>query len=141
MSNDIGRREELFRASKDFQSSEWFDWCLYNKSACDNRNSETRPGRIIGFFSLDSDVSNTVNMVIQPSSMDLSMTHLVKEFAVKMLLDSHDCNYIVIPVSRIVHPLLVMKNYGGSNNEYFSILPKRKWNDHFNHFIELDLTD
>ena len=34
---------------------------------------------------------------------------------------------IVLPISVIVGPLGVYKNYGGREKDYFSVLPHRKW--------------
>jgi hypothetical protein len=41
-----------------------------------------------------------------------------------------DSTYLV-PLSTISHPLCVFKNYGGRINDFFCVLPQRKWSAFF----------
>ena len=49
-----------------------------------------------------------------------------------------DYTYLV-PLSTISHPLCVFKNYGGQFNEFFCVLPQRKWGAFFSARIHLDI--
>jgi hypothetical protein len=57
----------------------------------------------------------------------------------KQLSENFICNFViednqqtvVVEIETISNPLCVFKNYGGTSNSYFCVLPKRKWGHYF----------
>jgi hypothetical protein len=64
---------------------------------------------------------------------DLSQC-FIKKFNMPVDDKLGDYTYLV-PLSTISHPLCVFKNYGGLNNEFFCVLPQRKWGGFFSAHI------
>jgi len=55
------------------------------------------------------------------------MDRLVEEFIAPVTLGTQKEHFSIVPVNKIKHPSLTFKNYGGNENYYFCVLPKRKW--------------
>jgi hypothetical protein len=64
---------------------------------------------------------------------DLSQS-FIKKFNMPTDDKLGDYTYLV-PLSTISHPLCVFKNYGGRINEFFCVLPQRKWGGFFSAHI------
>ena len=62
--------------------------------------------------------------------MDTLSLSFVKKF--KMNINDKLGSYTyLVPISTISNPLCVYKNYGGRDNEFFCVLPQRKWSGYF----------
>ena len=69
--------------------------------------------------------------VVQRSTCPKSMSTLKDEF-VSYFTAVEDLDELdVIPLSSITDPLLVYSNYGGADDEFFCVLPKREWGTYF----------
>ena len=119
-------REETFRSSSCYMGEPWYDWCLFKATV--NGKRRTRPGRIMGFFLW----RKKFHAVVHKSVTALNMSRLEDEFIAKFELSGDpEKDYLIISVKQITHPLFVFQNYGGSINEYFCSLPRRKWGRYF----------
>ena len=131
-------RHEIFRAISSFMDDgHWYDWCLVQWEQ--NGVYFTFPGRILGFFNLDhsgscEDLMECIHVVVESSSDPVSMDSLSRSFVKKFKMPTADkigdSTYLV-PLSTISHPLCVFKNYGGRINDFFCVLPQRKWSAFF----------
>jgi hypothetical protein len=136
-------RSEIFRAVSSFMDDgHWYDWCLVQWED-ESGVYSTFPGRILGFFNLDhsgscDNLMECIHVVVESSCKPVSMDDLSQSFIKKfnMPVDDKlgDYTYLV-PLSTISHPLCVFKNYGGLNNEFFCVLPQRKWGGFFSAHI------
>ena len=66
--------------------------------------------------------------------MDDLCKNFVKKFKMPISSKFGDSTYL-IPISIIAHLLCVFKNYSGCANEFFCVLPKRKWSGYFSYQI------
>jgi hypothetical protein len=139
-------RSEIFRAISSFMDDgHWYDWCLVEWE--ESGLYSTFPGRILGFFNLDhsgscENLMECIHVVVESSCTPVSMDDLSESFIKKFKMPTDDklgdYTYLV-PLSTISHPLCVFKNYGGQFNEFFCVLPQRKWGAFFSARIHLDI--
>jgi hypothetical protein len=137
-------RQEIFRAISSYMDDgHWYDWCLI--FWVDDGVENTFPACILGFFYMDHSGSSaesidSVHVVIESShnvvSMDALSQSFVKKFKMPTSSKLADSTYL-IPISTIAHPLCVFKNYGGSVNEFFCALPRRKRSGYFSTQISI----
>ncbi len=104
---------------------EWYDLCLV-EWIDDDEESNTYPGKILGFFTTEG----SVYAVLQSSSDLISMEQLTDEFICSFVIDDHQPTEVV-EVESISSTLCVFKNYGGPLHSYFCALPQRKWGRYF----------
>ncbi len=91
-----------------------------------NKQYNTHPGKILGFFS----IHNSLYAVIQSSSDPTTMDQLCENFICNFVVED-DQQTVVVEIETISNPLCVYKNYSGPSNSYFCVLPKRKWERYF----------
>jgi hypothetical protein len=58
------------------------------------------------------------------------MEHLSENFICNFVVEDNQ-QMVVVEIETISNPLCVFKNYCGSSNSYFCVLPKRKWGHYF----------
>jgi hypothetical protein len=105
---------------------EWYDWCLV-EWIDDDEESNTYPGKILGFFKMEG----SVYAVLQSSpSNSISMEQLTDEFICSFVIEDHQPTEVV-EVESISSVLCVFKNNGGPSHSYFCALPQRKWGRYF----------
>jgi hypothetical protein len=122
----LKQRPVIFHATLDFgDDGSWYDWCLVEWVDNDKQHN-TYPGKIIGFFS----IHNLVYAVIQSSSDPITMEQLCENFICNFVVEE-DQQMEVVEIEIISNPLCVYKNYGGPSNSYFCVLSKRKWGRYF----------
>ena len=83
-----------------------------------------------------------IHVIVESSCKPVSMDDLSQSFIKKFKMPTDDklgdYTYL-LPLSTISHPLCVFKNYGGRVNEFFCVLPQRKWGGFFSAQIRLDI--
>jgi hypothetical protein len=122
----IEQRPVIFHATLDFgDDGSWYHWCLV-EWVDNNKQHNTYPGKILGFFS----VHNLVYVVIQSSSNPITMDQLCENFICNFVVEDNQ-QTVVVEIETISNPLCVYMNYGGPSNPYFCVLTKRKWGRYF----------
>lgn len=150
---EVDGRDEIFRATPQYYSDEsWYDWCIVQfveESVTRRKRRVVRTESVVnyaacilGIFTISEHIGgdhepNRPYAVVQISTKPLSMRDLRRDFVSKFELGCDlDEELCVVPVDHgIVHPLCVFRNYGGSNREFFSVLPKRSWGNYFSDAI------
>ena len=117
----LEQRPVILHATLDFgDDGSWYDWCLV-EWVDNNKQHNTYPGKILGFFS----IHNLVYAVMQSSSDPITMDKLCENFICNFVVED-DQQTVIVEIEKISNPLCVFKNYGGPLNSYFCVLPKRK---------------
>ena len=133
-------RKERFRATTSYLCGKWFDWCLFNHGTEREGEYESYSGKILGFIKVETPGfpadPNKCYIAIMRSSSPLAMEDLEENFLKKFQVRVGDVDdFCVVPLESIIHPFCVLHNYGGNKIEYWGILPKRKWGQYFERFI------
>ena len=121
-----------FRFCKRYKGKVWNDFCVVrmwnpNKSTCDDWTA-----RILTLVIFDSKV-NVLRTIIPYVIVKLSK----KEFPVDRIKNNFVESFTItnemhiLPLTAIVLPLAVWRNVGSKNNEFFAVLPCRKWSKYF----------
>jgi hypothetical protein len=124
----LEQRPVIFHATLDFgDDRSWDNWCLVEWGDNEKQHN-TYPGKILGFFS----IHNSVYAVIQTSSDPITMEQLSENFTCNFAVEiEEDQQTVVVEIETISNPLCVFKNYSGPSNSYFCVLPNRKWGCYF----------
>ena len=81
----------------------------------------------------------TIFAFVQVSTEQLDWETLEENFISKFVLSSNvDNDLCMVPATSIIHPMLVFKNLGGGDDEFFCSLPKRNWGRYFGDRIQKD---
>ena len=78
--------------------------------------------------------------MIRTSTNHLAWSSLTEDFiSIFSLSTNFDADYVLAPMTAIVHPLFVFKDYGGDNPaSHFCALPKRNWTKYFDEKIVVE---
>ena len=95
---------------------------------------------ILGFIQFVGD--EEYHAVIRTSTKDLPWESRTREFISTFSLSTNfQKNYVLAPLSSIVHPLYAFRDYGGVSTKYFCTLPKRNWAQYFDEKIVVTKSD
>ena len=133
-----------YRASPWYRGMEWYDFGLVEFIGRRGK-TQTYPSQILGFAEIPNDHplswgdGCTIFAFVQVSTEQLDWETLEENFISKFVLSSNvDNDLCMVPATSIIHPMLVFKNLGGGDNEFFCSLPKRNWGRYFGDRIQKD---
>jgi hypothetical protein len=121
----------LFYAHPNLLGLQWYDWAyVHFQITLSNGNEQFAyyPSLILGFINVEKEVQAVVQCAVNPVEWSTIQTNLIVKF---QLSDHFDELYVIVPTSSIIHPLCVIKDYGGNSCTYMVILPKKNWSDYF----------
>jgi hypothetical protein len=108
----------LFYAHPNLLGSQWYDWAYVHfqiTSSNGNEQSAYYPSLILGFHNVEKEVQAVVQCAVNPVEWSTIQTNLIVKF---QLSDHFDESYVRVPISSIIHPLCVIKDYGGNSCTY-----------------------
>ena len=119
-----------FHASPNLQGRPWYDWAYVqydidsdeDNCSVEGDTSTYFPSMVLGFIQLPG---KDKQVVICTSTQPMPWKRLRKDFICPTTLsDNFHSSYVLAPLSSIVHPLLVFKDYGNVNARtyFYSLL-------------------
>ena len=110
------------------------------KDRVGNEVNRYYPSLILGYIQFVGD--DEYYAVIRTSTKDLPWDVRTGEFISTFSLSTNfQNNYVLAPLSSIVHPLYVFRDYGGIVTKFFCALPKRNWAQYFDDRIVVTNSD
>ena len=133
-------RYEQFRFYKSYKGKSWHDMCIVDYWNEEKQRNEKRAARLLTLIIFEVKV-NVMKpylpyIVVNLSERVVSMEKIETKFIVPFKMGD---NLDILPVSAIKNPLAVWANNGGNKNEFFAILPRRKWAEYFTRKIETNI--
>ena len=129
--NDAETRT-IYYAHPCFKGQEWYDWAYIQYWEWDRNDDAVEryyPSKLLGFLSIGNE---TVKVAIRTSTTSVPWSKVQKEFFSGIRLGSEFKTYYqYAPITSIVHPLCVIPDYGGDEDAYMVVLPKRNWSRYF----------
>ena len=125
----------LYYAHPRYRGTEWYDWGFihFDMSCGDESKEHHYPAHILGFLANGDEVEAVVQCSEQPLKWSTVERNFLAEFT---LCDKFPKSFVRVPLTSIVFPLCVVKNFGGNNKTYFVVLPKRRWGAYFANIIK-----
>ena len=123
----------IFHAHPRYGGNPWYDWAYVEFAEDDVSGSLIKkyyPSLILGFiqFMDEADLQAVVRTSIRDLPWDTRKSNFISSF---LLSTNFEENYILVPVSSIVHPMFAFQDYGGVDNKFFTSIPKRNWAAYF----------
>ena len=126
-----------YYAHPSFKGHEWYDWTYLHYSEDDVDDTPVDryyPSQLLGFISVND---GPTEIVARTSSTSVAWETIEKNFFERFeLSDDFSNNYVVCSVCAMVHPLCVIPDFGGGENAYMVVLPKRNWSRYFGDQIQ-----
>ena len=128
----------LYRAHPFYHGTSWYDWALVGfmeTNRLGNEEEHLYPSKIIGYITFPNDSVSyaAVQCSIKPVAWVTLMKKFIVEFSIGVQLH---ISYVFVPISAIVHPLMVLPKYENKNStSYFAVLPKRNWSRYFSYLL------
>ena len=107
----------------------WYDWALVEFEDINSGHKSQYASRIGCFVKFMDD--DTIFASIVTSAQPVTMTMMEEDFVVSFEMTFDDDHYMLVDISCIAHPLFVFEDYGGPDNKYFCVLPRRLWGKYF----------
>ena len=107
----------------------WYDWALVEFEDVNSGHKSQYASRIGCFVKFMDD--DTIYASIVTSAQPVTMTMMEEDFVVSFEMTFDDGHFTLVEISSIAHPLFVFEDYGGPDNKYFCVLPRRRWGRFF----------
>ena len=142
----------IYRASELHFGKKRYDWAFVK-----DKNGHTYIAQMLGFFTFTTPgfptpklvqehsmedgfdqqlTDDTVYMAVRASSSGWSEEELLKKIVTPFSVTKKE-NIYTLPITCIVKPLIVVRDFGSSNsNKYIHVLPKKDWGQIFKRKIE-----
>ena len=136
-----GDTEFIYRASPFYKGSSWYDWGYVHYREKIGRRWENKhfPSLILGYINFPRDDGSgtessfaAIRTSVKPVKWNKIQENFVQEFR---LSRSFTTSHTIVPISAIVHPLIVISDHDGNPDKFFVVLPKRNWADYFSNLI------
>lgn len=161
-----GTGSTIYHCTPNMRGQAWYDWAFIEwPEVLENPgvgavSGRKCIGRIHGFFTMETKsfptlkrtkidkltkeqlMTNTVKdetvYAVVSTNMDwISMEDLEKKFVVPFTMQEGITGMYVMPISAIVNPVTVVKDYSqDKSTRFLAVLPKRRWHRYFHHFIQ-----
>jgi hypothetical protein len=134
----VDNRYEQFRFCDNYKGKSWHDMCIVECWNEEKQCVETKVAHLLTLvrFAKNVDVMGHIpHVVVKLSHEVVSMSIIESKFVVPFRMSEE---MEMLPVSAIKYPLAAWKNKGGEDNQYFSVLPHRKWAQYFSRKIKVN---